>query len=96
MSQIHNEHKIDVDALVRVAKLSPDAKELAALTDYLQAMLPFLALPDGEPEGEGDTRPAVLREDTVAESLPRRAILANANSTADGYITIPRAGREDA
>ena len=95
MSHIHNEHNIDADTLFRVAKLSPDPEESAALADYLQAMLSFLTLPDDKPEREEDPRPAVLREDTVAESLPRQAILTNAPSTADGYITIPRTGRED-
>ena len=91
-----NKPQINIEAVAKLARLSFGDDEKAALYDEMRAIIGF-----ADKLGELDTADVpitahvvplsnVLREDIPEGSFERDALLSNAPTKADGFITVSR------
>jgi aspartyl-tRNA(Asn)/glutamyl-tRNA(Gln) amidotransferase subunit C len=84
----------EVEHIARLARVRLSPEEIERLSRQLSGILDhFAALSAVNTEGvEPTAHPLplanVMREDSVAPSLPRDDVLANAEATEDGYIRV--------
>ncbi len=87
---------IDVEKIADLARLSLSTKEKARVASDMSAIIGFadqLSAVDTEGVTEATyvvDQKNVLREDVVENKFEREALLANAKTKAEGYVTVPR------
>ena len=96
MATESHHHTIDVPYLARLARLEVTPEEidifgpqLGRILDHVEQMNK-LDISGIEPTAHAITVFDVIREDTVAESLPKKTILENAPHNATGLFVVPK------
>ncbi len=96
----HRQPKVDIDHVASLARLKLTAEERETLPAEMEAIIGFAnRLAEIETEGVPVTAHVadlenVWREDMVGEHLSRDALLQNAPTKEEGYITVPRVVEE--
>ena len=88
---------MDVKKIAALACLSLSPEEEGRLAQQMEEIVAFAALlPVTEGDGvENALTVESLREDRVAESMPRWDLLPPTRISADGCVSIPRIGRKE-